>query len=103
MANYLLVYKGGGMPEPSQREAVMAAWRGWFGQLGEAVVDGGSPFSNSKSLAADGSSTDRAGSDLTGYSIVAADNLDAATKLAKGCPILQNGGTVDIYETVEIL
>jgi hypothetical protein len=29
MANYVLVYKGGSQPDPSQQEAVMAAWGAW--------------------------------------------------------------------------
>ncbi len=103
MANYLLVYKGGSTPQPQQREAIMAAWRNWFASLGEAVVDGGSPFSGSKSVAATGSVSDGAGSGLTGYSILAADSLDAAVILSKGCPILASGGNIEVYETIEVL
>src|SRR5262249_39944772 len=45
MANYVLVYKGGGMPESKEeREAVMAAWGQWMGGLGQDLVDGGNPF-----------------------------------------------------------
>jgi hypothetical protein len=32
--------------------------------------------------------------------IVAADSLDAAVELAKGCPILETGGAVDVYEAI---
>ena len=35
----------------------------------------------------------------TGYSILKADSLSAATDLAKGCPILESpGGKVTVYE-----
>jgi hypothetical protein len=37
---------------------------------------------------------------VTGYSVVSADTLDAAVELAKGCPVLEIGGTVDVYEAV---
>jgi hypothetical protein len=33
-----------------------------------------------------------------GYSIVAAASLEDATAKAAGCPVLQAGGTVEIYE-----
>jgi len=37
---------------------------------------------------------------LTGYSIVSADSLDSAVELAKGCPVLEIGGAVDVYEAI---
>ena len=71
MANYVLVFKGGGMPQTdAERAAVLAAWGNWYGSLGQAVVDGGNPFGPSASVAADGSVSDGARSGLTGYTIV---------------------------------
>ena len=100
MATFVLVYKGGGMPETdADREAVMAAWGNWFGGLGESVVDGGNPFGPSKTVATNGTVRDGASSALTGYSILKADNIAAATNFAKGCPILTSGGSVEVYET----
>jgi hypothetical protein len=103
MANYVFVYKGGGMATTeAEQKAAMAAWGQWFGGLGGAVVDPGAPFGPSKSLATNGSVNDGAGSHLTGYSVIKADTLDAAAGLAKKCPILSNGGSVEIYETIPI-
>ena len=46
MTNYVLLYSGGKMPETEeQQQAVMAAWGAWYGKMGDAVVDGGNPFS----------------------------------------------------------
>jgi hypothetical protein len=50
-------------------------------------------------VAADGTVRDGAASALTGYSILKADNISAAADLAKGCPILTSGGSVEVYET----
>lgn len=101
MANYLLVYTGNGTPPASEEEGqkVMDAWTGWFGSMGDAVVDGGNPISISKAISSSGKVTDGAPSGLTGYSVIKADNIDAATALAKGCPHLASGGGVDVYET----
>ena len=77
----------------------MAEWGAWFGSLGAALVDGGNPFAASRTVHADGSSTEGGGG-LTGYSIVGAADLAAAADLAKGCPLLADGGTVEVYETV---
>ena len=100
MANYLLVYKGGAMAQDeAERQKAMAAWGAWFGQLGAAVVDGGNPCGASAAIGANGAVSNGAPSGVTGYSILTADSLQAATGLAKGCPILTDGGSVEVYET----
>jgi hypothetical protein len=104
MGNYLMAYRGGGMAATdAEREAAMAAWGAWFGQLGDAVVDIGNPFAGSTVVSANGGAGGSAGSGLTGYSVLKADSLDAAATLAKGCPILENGGSVDVYETLAVM
>lgn len=103
MTNFLLAYTGGGdMSEATaeQQRAVMDAWGAWFGSLGASVVDGGNPFGASVSIATDGSVGGVGRSGLTGYSILAADDLDSAVALAKGCPLLASGGSVEVYEVV---
>src|SRR5262245_22767074 len=99
MANYVLVYKGGGpMPQtPEEQQAVLAAWTEWYNGLGQAVVDAGNPFSASAAVAADGAVSQGASSGLTGYTILSADSLDAAADHAKGCPILAGGGSIEVY------
>ena len=96
MAKFVLAYRGGAMAETeAEQEAAMQAWGGWFGSLGAAVVDGGNPFGASASVGGG-----EAASGLTGYSILEADSLDAATELAGGCPVLSSGGSVDVYEAI---
>jgi len=105
MAKYLLLYRGGSMPESeAEQAAVMNAWDGWFHELGSAVADGGNPFTPgaSKAIAPDGAVTDP-NSTASGYSILEADSLDAATGLAKGCPVLQGGASIEVYETFEVM
>jgi hypothetical protein len=104
MTNYVLVYSGGSMPETeAEQNAVMAAWGAWYEGLGSAVADGGNPFGLSTSVASDGSVSQGAPSALSGYTVISADSLDAATKHAKSCPILASGGRVDVYETFQIM
>ncbi len=104
MANYALAYKGGKMAETDEeRERVMAAWGEWMGALGSSLVDVGNPFGASATVMNDGTVSDGAASALTGYSILDADSLAAATELAKGCPVLANGGSVEVYETIKVM
>ena len=101
MANFLLLYTGGGAPTPADRDKIMQQWGGWFGKLGDKVVDAGNPFAaQAKSLSNGGGAHDGAAQNppATGYSILKADSLTAATELAKGCPVLTSGGKVTVYE-----
>lgn len=99
MANYVLVYHGGSMPEtPEEGARVMKAWTDWFAALGDALVDGGNPASRTKTIAANGTVSDDA-SGPSGYSILKAGSLDEAVELAKGCPVLSGGASVQVVET----
>jgi hypothetical protein len=74
----------------------------WFAGLGASVLDGGNPFGASRAIAPDGTVRGGGGAALTGYSIVDADGLDDAVAKTRGCPVLSSGGTVDVYETVDV-
>ncbi len=105
MTKYVLTYHGGGgMAEtPEAQEELMAAWGAWFGQLGDAVIDGGNPFAESRTVQADGSVVDGGEAPgLSGYSTIQADSFDAALTAAKGCPVLASGGRVQVSEAIEM-
>jgi hypothetical protein len=101
MGRYVLAYKGGfmGTTEAEQQEA-MTRWMSWFGTLGEAVLDGGSPFGPSSTIASNGTVSDGGASRLTGYSIIDAGTIAEACEKAKGCPVLSSGGSLDVYEAL---
>jgi hypothetical protein len=104
MTNYVLAYRGGRVAETDeQRQQVMAAWGAWFGGLGDAVVDAGNPFGASRSVGSDGAVANGGSNDLSGYSILSASDLDGAVARAQSCPILQSGGSVDVYEVTPIM
>lgn len=102
MAKFMFVYQGGGAmaDSPAEQEKIMAAWGAWYGTLGAAIADGGAPFAGSTSVSPKGRSV--AASGLTGFSMVNADSLDDAAAMTAGCPVLANGGTVDVYECIDM-
>ena len=102
MAKYVLTYTGGSMgAAPEEQQAIMDRWMGWFGSLGADLLDGGTPFGPSTTVSAGGAAEGGASS-LTGYTIISAADLAAATETAKGCPVLAAGGTVEVYEAIEM-
>jgi hypothetical protein len=40
---------------------------------------------------------------VTGYSVLNADNLEAAIELARGCPHLTANGSVEVSETYDVM
>lgn len=104
MAKYLLVYHGGGKPQdPAEIEAAMQAWGSWFAAMGGAVVDGGNPVGPSTTVGSDGIISEGGGSNPTsGYSVIEASSVENACEMARGCPILAGGGSVEVAEIIEM-
>ena len=105
MAKYLFVYHGGGDNPESEAEvaATLDAWGAWFGTMGAAVIDGGNPVGESVMVNPDGSVASNGGANpATGYSLIEASSLDDALAKAKGCPILQANGSVEVAEAIDM-
>ncbi len=104
MSKFVLTYHGTPAEmssDPDEFKAEMDAWGAWYGSIGANLVDGGAPFSTQAGIAADGSDMD-APAALTGYTVVDVDSLDAAKAIAKGCPVLAHGSTVQISECIDM-
>ena len=103
MAKYLFVYHGGGAPNPADHKKIMDAWGAWFGSMGAAVIDGGNPVGKSSTVKSDGSLASGGGANpASGYSLIEASGLEDAHKKAKGCPILQAGGSIEIAQAMDM-
>ena len=107
MAKFLLLYSGGvGMPaSEAEFAAVTQAWVDWYTSLGSAVIDPGNPLvPASMSIASNGSVRDgSAGVMATGYTVLGADSMAAAVKMAQGCPVLKGGADITVYEIHELM
>ncbi|MBF9032741.1 hypothetical protein HKCCE2091_00675 [Rhodobacterales bacterium HKCCE2091] len=104
MPKYLYVYHGGGgAPEGEDaQQAAMNAWMTWMGGLGNKLVDGGNPVLKSWTVGSGGVAHDGGPDPAMGYSIVEAASQDEAAEMAKGCPIVEGGGTVEVAEIMEM-
>ncbi len=102
MSNYVLTYYGEPkFKSPEEGGKYMAKWQAWVGNLGDALVNPGVPFGKSKTVSSNGVSDDAGSNRVTGFSIVKADSMDAALKIAKGCPHLEHG-TMGVHEAMEM-
>ena len=103
MSNYVFAYHGGRTPEsPEEGAKQMAKWNAWVGGLGDAVVNPGTPMGGAKTVSSSGVSDGGGSNPLLGFSIVKADSMDAALEMAKACPTLEIGGTIEVAEVMEM-
>lgn len=103
MAKFIYLYRGPAAPmgTPDHGAERMAAFGAWMEKAGAALVDVGSPFGSSASVRDDG--TEGTAGDLIGYSIVEADDIDAAKVLTDGLPFLSDRDGKHAVEIFELL
>lgn len=102
MAKFVYVYSGGNSADtPEAQEESMREWGAWFETFGEGLVDMGQPFGASSTVSS-GGTQDGGTSSLGGYSVVSAESLSEAAAKATGCPIVKDGGAVEVYATIEM-
>jgi hypothetical protein len=75
----------------------VAAWNTWLAGLGEDLRDVGKPVADA-AIVGTGASVLR----LTGYSIIAATDMQAAEEIASRCPALASGGAVEVGALIEM-
>ena len=107
MSKFIYIYKRPATPmdqfTEEQSAEQMAAWGAWMGRIGPALTDGGAPFGARTAVLDSGATADA--SELQGYTIVEAENLEAAKALTEDHPFLseRNGHySVEIFELVDM-
>ena len=95
MTKYVFSYRVPSGYAPGAETA--GEWQAWFGGMGSALVDIGNAVTDYASLGEVGGSDSR----MVGYSVVSAENIDAAVALAKDCPALRVGGGVEVGPVME--
>ncbi len=104
MADFIFAYHGGGMPEtPEEGAKAMAAWQAWYGSMGDAIVNPGAPVGMSMTVNANGMAEGGGTNPISGFTVVKADDINAACEMAKGCPLVVDGsGSVEVAPIVDM-
>ncbi len=69
---------------------------------GDATVNPGTPLAKTRIVSSSGVSEDGGSNSMSGFSVVQADNMDAALEMARVCPFLDTGGTLEVAEMIEM-
>ena len=101
MPSFLVTYHGGGMPEGEQaRQQAMADFGAWVGKTGKALTDPGAPLGPSMTVSSQGVRSGDADGRVSGYSVLSADDMDAAVALVRDHPFVTRGGSLQVTEAV---
>jgi hypothetical protein len=109
--NYLLLFRGGANPEdmtPEQMKSTYNNWKSWMDQLkknkqlttGHPLEDGGKMLSGPKGKNVAPFNDDK--DTIGGFMLIKANSQAEASKIAKACPIFNNGGTVELRQTAQM-
>lgn len=112
MGDFLYLFRGGERPNnlsPQQVQQRMQKWTTWIEGLSKAgkyksgnpLEAGAKVVSGKNKLITDGPFAE-AKEVVGGYVLVTAKDLGDATDLAKGCPIFDEGGTVEVRPIMEM-
>jgi hypothetical protein len=96
MKKFVMFHFGFENPTPE----IMGAWSKWFESIGEKIVDPGSPLGPGKEISRSGTKDLPLGLEsLTGYTVIRAESMDEAEKIAKTCPIITS---IRVYEAMSM-
>jgi len=103
MAQFVIVYIGGNPPAtPEEGKQHFAKYMEWLSSLSEAAVSPANPLKNTQVIKADGSISDGSSVGMSGYTIVEAKSQEAALEMAKTCPFLEIGGSLEVSELAKM-
>ncbi len=103
MPQYVIVYLGGNQPStPEQGQQHFSKYMDWLASFGGSVVSPANPLKNTNTVNADGTVSTGGSTTMSGYTIVEVDSMDAALLIAKACPFLDIGGSLEVSELVEM-
>lgn len=103
MSKYIITYLGSLKPM-SQEEGQqhMSKYQNWLVSLGNSVISPANPLKNTNTINPDGSVTSGGTSSMSGFSIIEANSEEEALSIAKSCPYLEVGGTLEVSELMEM-
>lgn len=103
MPRYLISYIGGNPPaNPKEGEERMRAYMAWLDGLGEAAISPANPLHDVHTIKPDGTVENKSTTLMSGYTIIETESMAAALAVAKACPFLSIGGSLEVAEMVSM-
>jgi len=92
-----MTYLGGDQPSSTKEgQKHFAKFMDWRSSLDEAAIGPANPLKDTCTVNSVGSVTDSGTTSMSGFTIVEADSMEVALKMAKSCPFLDVNGTLEV-------
>ncbi len=99
MPEYVIVYLGGDQPSSTEEgKQHFSKYMEWLSSLGDSAVSPANPLKKTSTVNPDGTVISGGTTTMSGYTIIEADSLEAALSIAKACPFLEIGGSLEVSE-----
>jgi len=103
MPQYVITYLAGNQPSsPEEGKKHFAKYQEWLSSLGENAVSPMNPFKDTHTVTPDGTASAGTSTKMSGFTIIKADSMDAALSIAKSCPFLEIGGSLEVSELIQM-
>jgi hypothetical protein len=103
MPQYCITYLGGDEPSiPEEGKQQLSAHWNWLSSLGDSAVSPANPLKNTSTVNSDGSVTSGGKTSISGFTIIEADSIGSALSIAKSCPYLKTGGSLEDSELIQM-
>ena len=103
MAQYIMTYLGGDQPSsPEEGRQHFAKYKEWLVSLGDSAVSPANPLKDTRTVHSDGTVTTGGTTSMSGYTVIEADSMEAALEIAKVCPFLEIGGSLEVSELMQM-
>ena len=103
MAQFFITYLGGDEPSsPQAGRENFARYQAWLLALGESAVSPMNPLKDTHTVRGDGSVENESSTAMSGFTIVEAESMYAALDIAKACPFLEIGGSLEVSELIQM-
>lgn len=103
MPQYFMTYVGGNRPAtPEEGQQHMAKYKSWLASLGDSAVSPANPLKGTSTVNPDGSVSEGGSTNISGFTIIEADSMEAALSVAKKCPFLEIGGSLEVSELMKM-
>jgi hypothetical protein len=103
MAQYIITYLGGDQPSsPEEGKQHFAKYKEWLSSLGDSAVSPANPLKGTSTVNSDGTVTTGSKTSMSGFTIIEADSMEAALLIAKACPFLDIGGSLEVSELMQM-
>ena len=103
MNQYAIVYTGGNPPSsPEEGQRHFARYQDWLSSLGDSAVSPANPLKDTRTVNPDGTVSPGSVSSMSGYTVIEAESMEKALEIAKACPFLDIGGSLEVSELVQM-